>query len=58
MINPYIIHNKKNNYSEQGWSKGLTKENDSRVAKMSTSLKNSPNVKGVASTPEKEQIRR
>ena len=58
MVNPYIIHNKKNNYSEQGWSKGLTKENDSRIAKMSISLKNSPNVKGVASTPEKEQIRR
>lgn len=58
MINSYTIHNKKHQYSQQGWSKGLTKETDQRIANMSASLKNSPNVSGIAATPEKEAVRR
>lgn len=58
MINPYTIHNKKYQYSQQGWSKGLTKETDQRVANMSVSLKNSSTVKGIAATPEKEELRK
>ena len=44
------------------WNKGLTKETDSRLLKLSESisnnLKNNPKVTGKASTPEKEEIRK
>lgn len=44
------------------WNKGLTKETDLRVLKLSESisnnLKNNPKITGKASTPEKEEIRK
>lgn len=43
---------------EEAWNKGLTKETDERVMNQSVSLKSNGNAKGVASTPEKEELRR